>query len=136
MQITDWMPTLAALAGYRPDRDLKWDGTDITSLLTDHTPLPDRPLYAVAPGWRARSLRFGDWKLIEHDAKPAPRVELFDLATDASETRNQADTRPDLVGKLSKMMERSPPATGTPWPTTRRPRPGSRDELGGGDDRG
>jgi arylsulfatase A-like enzyme len=105
VQITDWMPTLAAIAGYRPDRDLKWDGTDITSLLTGHTPLPDRPLYAVAPGWRSRSLRFGDWKLIEHDGKPAPRVELFDLAADASEARNLADSRPDLVRKLSRMME-------------------------------
>jgi arylsulfatase A-like enzyme len=107
VHIIDWMPTLAAIAGYRPDRDLKWDGIDITSLLTGHTPLPDRPLYAVAPAWRSRSLRFGDWKLIEHVEKPAARVELFDLAADAFEARNLAESRPDLVRKLSQLMETS-----------------------------
>jgi len=50
VQIIDWMPTLCALASYRPPRDLKWDGLNIASLLTEHRSLADRPLYAVAPG--------------------------------------------------------------------------------------
>jgi len=105
VQITDWMPTLTAFAGYRPDRDLKWDGADITPLLTEHTPLPDRPLYAVAPNWKARSLRFGNWKLIAHGEGRARRVELFDLATDPSETRNEVDNQPELTRKLARMMD-------------------------------
>ncbi|MEO6244922.1 MAG: sulfatase-like hydrolase/transferase, partial [Opitutaceae bacterium] len=51
VQITDWVPTFAALTGYQPERDLKWDGADILSLLTSHTPPPVRPLYGVAPNW-------------------------------------------------------------------------------------
>jgi arylsulfatase A-like enzyme len=104
VQITDWMPTLCALAGYRADRDLKWDGTDITPLLTRHTPIPDRPLYAVAPRWRSRSLRWGQWKLLVHGEKQARRVELFDLVADPSETTNLAGDLPDRVGRLTAML--------------------------------
>ncbi len=104
VQITDWMPTLCALAGYRADRDLKWDGTDITPLLTQHTPIPDRPLYAVAPRWRSLSLRWGQWKLVVHGEKEARRVELFDLVADPSETTNLAGDLPDRVRQLSAML--------------------------------
>ena len=103
VQITDWMPTFCSLAGYRPKRDLKWDGTNIAPLLTARTELPDRPLYAVAPGWRSRSLRLGDWKLIIHGLGGSQRVELFNLALDPAESKNQADGHPDL---LSKMLAR------------------------------
>jgi len=104
VQITDWMPTLTALAGYRAKRDLKWDGTDITLLLTRHTPLRDRPLYAVGPGWRSRSLRLGKWKLILHGQTPAHRLELFDLEADPSEAKNQADRQPERVRELEQVM--------------------------------
>ena len=99
------MPTLCALAGYRADRDLKWDGANIAPLLTHHTAIPDRPLYAVAPGWRSRSLRWRNWKLIVHDGKQARRVEVFDLVADPSETNNQADDQPDRVRQLSAMLD-------------------------------
>lgn len=100
VQITDWMPTLCALVGDRPDRDLNWDGTNIAALLTEHAELPDRPLYAVAPGWRSRSLRLGDWKLITHEDKNSRKVELFDLASDPGESKNQAEQQPDRVQQL------------------------------------
>ncbi len=105
VQITDWMPTFAAITGWRPECDLKWDGTDITAVLTQHAALPERPLYAVAPGWRARSVRLGNWKLIVHDEKKARRVELFDLAADPAESKNLADTEPDRLRQLTKAME-------------------------------
>ena len=99
------MPTLSSLAGFYSDRDLKWDGTNIATLLTDHVPPPTRPLYAVAPGWRSRSLRLGDWKLIVHDEKSARKVELFDLAHDPGETNNQADQFPDRVQQLLSKLD-------------------------------
>jgi arylsulfatase A-like enzyme len=105
VQIIDWMPTLTALAGWRPERDLKWDGTDLRWLLTEQQPLPDRPLYAVAPGWRARSVRLGNWKLVLHAEKGSQRVELFDLATDPSESKNQAEQQPDRVRRLREIMK-------------------------------
>ncbi|MBC7820398.1 MAG: sulfatase-like hydrolase/transferase, partial [Planctomycetaceae bacterium] len=110
VQITDWMPTLCTIAGFRPDRDLKWDGTNIALVLTEHTELPIRPLYAVAPGWRSRSLRLGNWKLIVHGEGNARRVELFDLAHDPAESKNLADQQPDklklLLGKLDEVAAR------------------------------
>ena len=105
VQITDWMPTFAAITGWRPERDLKWDGTDITAVLTQHAALPERPLYAVAPSWRARSVRLGNWKLIVHDEKKTRRVELFDLVADPAESKNLADTEPEHLRRLTKAME-------------------------------
>ena len=104
VQIIDWMPTLTAIAGWKPDRDLKWDGADLTALLLEHTPLLERPLYAVAPGWKARSVRMGDWKLIVHQERKSGREELFNLASDPGETRNLAAAQPEHVSRLTKVM--------------------------------
>jgi arylsulfatase A-like enzyme len=105
VQITDWMPTFCALAGYRAEVDLKWDGADITPLLTGHTPIPDRPIYTTAPAYRARSLRWGKWKFIRHGQRQDGKTELFDIAADPSESKNLADELPDRVGQLSAMLE-------------------------------
>jgi len=104
VQIIDWMPTLTAIAGWKPDHDLKWDGADLTALLLEHTPLLERPLYAVAPGWKARSVRMGDWKLIVHQERKSGREELFNLASDPGETRNLAAAQPEHVSRLTKVM--------------------------------
>ncbi len=106
VQITDWMPTFCALAGYRSETDLRWDGTDITALLTDHTPLAKRPLYAAGTGWRSRSLRMGDWKLIVYGEKEKRKVELFDLAKDPSESLNLAEKQPDQVRRLVEALDK------------------------------
>lgn len=109
-QIIDWMPTFCALAGYRPERDLKWDGVDLSPVLTGRRQLAQRPLYAVAPGGRARSLRLGDWKLIVHTEQTGRRIELFDLATDPSESKNlaeeQAERASQLIAELDKIAAR------------------------------
>jgi arylsulfatase A-like enzyme len=99
-QIIDWMPTFCALAGYQSARDLKWDGVDLSKLLREHQPLAERALYAVAPGARARSLRWGDWKLIVHGSGDAERVELFNLSSDPAESRNVAPQQSDRVLQL------------------------------------
>ncbi|HZN34453.1 MAG TPA: sulfatase-like hydrolase/transferase [Pirellulaceae bacterium] len=106
VQITDWMPTLCSLAGYQPQQDLKWDGRDISQLLTSHQPLPERPLYAVAPGWRSRSLRWGSWKLILHAmAGDVQRAELFDLARDPAESKNLAEEQPEQLRKMLAKLD-------------------------------
>ncbi|NLF71623.1 MAG: sulfatase-like hydrolase/transferase [Candidatus Anammoximicrobium sp.] len=105
VQIIDWMPTLCALAGYRPERDLKWDGVNLAPLLIERAELAPRPLYAVAPGWRSRSVRWGDWKLIVHGQGDSRKIELFDLARDPAEAENQAGQQPERVQKLLHILD-------------------------------
>lgn len=105
VQIIDWMPTFCALAGYQAKTDLKWDGVDLSQLLTNRQELPDRPLYSVAPGWRARSLRFGNWKLIVTGKGEAPKIELFDLSRHPDESINLAEKHPEKVEQLLKQLD-------------------------------
>jgi arylsulfatase A-like enzyme len=100
------MPTLCSLAGYQPPQHLKWDGVNIAALLIDRTELPERPLYEVAPGWRARSLRLGDWKLIVRGEGDSRKFELFDLARDSAEANNQAEQQPGRVKQLLSVLEK------------------------------
>lgn len=106
LHITDWMPTFCALAGYQAAKDLKWDGDDAWGAITGEAPLPARTLYSVAPGFRARMLREGDWKLIvTGNEKDAVKSELFNLASDPGEETNLADAQPDKLADLRKKLE-------------------------------
>lgn len=107
VHITDWMPTFAALTGYTPDRDLKWDGTSLLPLLTSHAAMPERPLYGVAPNWRARSLRQGNWKLIVLGEGASRQTELYDLAADPAESRNLSVAQPDRLREMLALLDRA-----------------------------
>jgi arylsulfatase A-like enzyme len=105
VQITDWMPTFCSLAGYKPDRDLKWDGMDITALLKEQAPLPDRPIYTVGPQGRAVSLRYGAWKLIRLGTGDDRKIELYNIAMDPRESKNLAQAEPKRVEELFERLE-------------------------------
>jgi arylsulfatase A-like enzyme len=105
VQIIDWMPTFSSLAGYQAKQDLKWDGVNLSGMLLKGETLPERPLYSVAPGWRARSLRLGNWKLIVHLMGDSGRIELFDLAADPAEGTNRAEQEPERVKALLAKMD-------------------------------
>jgi arylsulfatase A-like enzyme len=107
VQITDWMPTFCSLAGYESNRDVKWDGADITQLLIKKTPLPDRPLYTAGPRWRARSLRYGVWKLIVYGKWKNRKLELFNISNDPSESKNRADTEPKRVEEMLTRLQQA-----------------------------
>ncbi|NQV25337.1 MAG: sulfatase-like hydrolase/transferase [Rhodopirellula sp.] len=107
VQIIDWMPTFCSLAGYQTDAKLNWDGTDLTPLLTDLTPLPDRSIYTTGPNWRSSSLRYGDWKLITHGQGEGRRVELFNIASDPNESTDRADTEPNRVKELLAKLQQA-----------------------------
>lgn len=105
LHIIDWMPTLCSLSGFDPQQDLRWDGQDIWAVLSADADAPQRALYWAAPGFRARAIRQGPWKLIEHGRDEPRRVELFDLARDMSESENLAEQMPEKVRQLRKTMD-------------------------------
>ncbi len=101
----DLSPTLlhAAGAGASFPKEHHVDGRDLQPALAGH-PLPDRTIGwhqphqwgAPGPGIEPfTAIRHGRWKLIcFHDG---PRFELYDMATDLSETHNLLDTHPEVA---------------------------------------
>lgn len=111
--MVDWMPTFCALAGYRSEADLKWDGHDLWPELTAAKPAQARDVYVAAPGYRARMVRHGDWKLISTEAKAkAPKVELFNLAADPNETHDLAAEEPGRVAEMRELLAKLSAADG------------------------
>ncbi len=106
--ITDWMPTLTAIAGWPPptDKPLKWDGRNLLPVLTGRIKPGPRPLYWTAPGFRSRAIRLGDFKLIVTGQNPKQTSTLFDLKTDPQETTDLAPTQPDKVKELRSLMDK------------------------------
>lgn len=98
----DWMPTLTKLVGYRPEKDLQWDGADIWPILTgaDEGRAP-RTLYwpFVREQW---AVRHGAWKLLSAgEDRPA---ELYNLADDPYEKRELAAEAPDKAAELERRL--------------------------------
>jgi arylsulfatase A-like enzyme len=107
--ISDWMPTFCALAGYLPEKDLKWDGQNIWPQLSGAEPPRPRSIYTAGPGFHARALRDGDWKLVVTQGsvpkKGVETAELFDLAGDPNETTDVSAKQPDMVKLLRAKLE-------------------------------
>lgn len=107
LHISDWMPTIAALAGFEGGAALKWDGIDAWPAISGGGAPPDRTIYSAGPGFRARSLHRGGWKLIASGAAGAAggKRELFDLANDPGETRDLAALEPAKLAELEAVLE-------------------------------
>ena len=103
-QITDWMPTFCALAGHTPEKDPRWDGQNLWPNLTGEAAPTSRVLYWTAPGFRARAVRDGDWKLIVSGAGAAEKTELFDLSNDPNETTTLAERHPEKLASLREAL--------------------------------
>lgn len=103
-QITDWMPTFCAIAQYKSAAVANWDGTDIWPVLTGQGKRESHLLYWAAPGFRARAVREGDWKLIVQGKGDSTKVELFNLGADPNEGTNLASQMPDKVAHLQKRL--------------------------------
>lgn len=107
VHICDWMPTLCGLAGWKAETNLKWDGADVWPALMGQSEPPARLLYWTAPGFRARAVLEGDWKLIvsQGKGKEATKTELFDLAKDPQETRDLAAAQPEKAAALQTRLQ-------------------------------
>jgi arylsulfatase A-like enzyme len=108
LHITDWMPTFCSLAGYQANSDLKWDGSDVWEAISGRSPLPERSIYSVTPGFRAHVLRSGQWKLVvTNNQKQNEKFELFDIAKDPNERQNLAAANPQKVAEMRAKLTAS-----------------------------
>jgi arylsulfatase A-like enzyme len=104
VQIIDWMSTFCALAGFKAETDLKWDGVNLWPQLAEGVKPPARSIYTVAPGFKSRSFRVGDLKLVLQTKNNAEKVELYDIASDPNETKNLAAEQPAKVAELQAAL--------------------------------
>jgi arylsulfatase A len=116
--IMDLLPTLTKLAGGQAPKDRVIDGKDIFPLMTG-APDAKSPyeafFYHTSRGQLA-AVRCGKWKLHitpprvrrkKNQPKPKPKtgVQLYDLSADINEATNVADKHPDVVKKLTALLE-------------------------------
>ncbi len=112
-QITDWMPTLCAFADAKQEKDLKWDGINLWPQISGAEPVKPRAIYTTGPGFSARAVRDGDWKLVvarkgaakKGEAPANETTELYDLATDPNEITDLATKMPEKVATLRATMD-------------------------------
>ena len=103
------MPTFAELTGEEVPTQTTGVSLLPAMLATSQEPRPNTaPIYFE---WSrtdkaGQSIRVGNWKLIRWLNKPAPVIELYNLADDESETSNVAKAHSERVEKLLGMIEK------------------------------
>ena len=100
MHAVDWLPTVAALAGYQAPGDSKWDGINQWPALAGApVDAPARTIYIAMK--KGHALRHGDWKLI---APAQGRPQLFNIAADPYEKSDRAADEPAKLAELQKLL--------------------------------
>ncbi len=108
----DLLPTFASLAGARAPTDRKLDGFDLSRVLSGRGESPRDAFYYWTRA-ELHAVRSGPWKLHVKQREPvnygrvAPMEgpELYHLEADISEAYDVADTHPEIVQRLLKMID-------------------------------
>ncbi|OYV03362.1 MAG: sulfatase, partial [Verrucomicrobiales bacterium VVV1] len=99
----DVFATSLALAGVPMPTDVPHDGVNLIPFLKGETKEAPHPrLFWRVGGGTAHAVRDGNWKLVRAKGKPA---ELYDLAADIGESKDQSATHPEVVTKLSAELD-------------------------------
>lgn len=116
----DVMATLADVVGLALPKTAGADSFSFLSVLEGRQPKdqPVRPALAVQSGGGMHTLRDGDWKLIDglgsggftepkklRPEKDQPKVQLFHLGEDPSETRDLAHEKPAVAARLGQTLD-------------------------------
>ncbi len=99
----DLLPTFAAIVGAKLPADRPIDGLDISALLDDPSAASphDEVGYFYYKNNRPEAIRLGKWKL-----HLKSQGELYDLRADIGESKNVADSNPEVVQKLREVAAR------------------------------
>ena len=100
----DFLPTCAELSGAKIPASFKPDGFSLVSFLKGGA-APQREYFywELHEGTPLQALRWGDWKAVRNG--PSKSVEIYDLKTNAAESKNLAAERPELVAKAESLMK-------------------------------
>jgi arylsulfatase A len=109
----DFLPTFAKLGGAPLPVDRKIDGVDIWPVMAgQESGQPPRDTFFFFRGLELEAVRRGPWKLhfaladtIQGQQRSEPKIQLFHLLEDISESRNVADENPEVVKQLQELAQ-------------------------------
>ena len=110
----DFLPTIASITGCELQSPNVIDGQDLSSLLLDPEAKSSRDSFFYYFNDILCAVRSGKWKLhVVTTERELPSrkitsttvVELYDLETDASEKTNVAEAHPEIVEKLTSLID-------------------------------
>lgn len=103
----DWMPTILEIVGANEPAPINLDGISLVPTLTRQEQPPRAYLYREFAGYGGQqSIRVGDWKVIRTNMRRGNLTgELYNLSDDVGEQTNVADQHPNVVARLTQLME-------------------------------
>jgi arylsulfatase A-like enzyme len=108
MHAADWMPTLTKLVGWQKPADIAFDGQDMWPAVSGAVKEPE-PRTIYIPLRKSWAVLRGDWKIIVYEngnkvLDEKDRAELFNVTDDPSETQDLAQTEPDRVAEMRRLL--------------------------------
>ena len=103
----DWLPTILELTGAADAVPQEVDGISLAPTLLGKDQPPRPFLYREFPARAGQqSIRVGNWKAIRPNlASGNLDPELYDLSSDPGERKNVAGKHPEVVARLTKLMD-------------------------------
>lgn len=114
----DVMPTFVELSNATVPEGYETDGKSLVSYLKGAA-APERNYFywELHPDTPIQAARFGHWKAVRNGIKKS--IEIYDLQNDSAESKNLAESRPDLVQQAQEIFNEAHRADAN-WPLTGR----------------